>query len=66
MASSAKSRRGETGRNRGHGTAGRYSSNWLGRTEEAREIYRKGIEVTGSTGDSHTQSELMAALQMLM
>jgi tetratricopeptide (TPR) repeat protein len=37
----------------------------LGRTEEAREIYRKGIEVTGATGDEHTRSELMAALRDL-
>jgi tetratricopeptide (TPR) repeat protein len=35
----------------------------LGRVEEAREIYRKGIEITGATGDEHTRSELMAALQ---
>ncbi|MDP9171814.1 MAG: tetratricopeptide repeat protein [Acidobacteriota bacterium] len=38
----------------------------LGRIDEAREIYRKGIEVTGATGDAHTQSELSAALQMLV
>jgi len=37
----------------------------LGRIEEAREIYRRGIEVTGATGDGHTRSELLAALQML-
>ena len=37
----------------------------LGRIEEAREIYRKGIDVTGATGDGHTRSELLAALQML-
>ena len=37
----------------------------LGRIDEAREIYRKGIEVTGATGDGHTRSELLAALQML-
>ena len=37
----------------------------LGRIEEARDIYRKGIEVTGATGDGHTRSELLAALQML-
>ena len=37
----------------------------LGRIEEAREIYRKGIEVTGTTGDEHTRSELMAALRNL-
>ena len=37
----------------------------LGRIEEAREIYRKGIDVTGATGDGHTRSELIAALQLL-
>jgi tetratricopeptide (TPR) repeat protein len=37
----------------------------LGRIEEARDIYRKGIDVTGATGDGHTRSELIAALQML-
>jgi len=37
----------------------------LGRIEEAREIYRKGIEVTGATGDEHTRSELIAALRNL-
>lgn len=37
----------------------------LGRIEEAREIYRKGIDVTGATGDGHTRSELITALQML-
>ncbi len=37
----------------------------LGRLEEARARYRKGIEVTAASGDAHTQSELTAALQML-
>ena len=37
----------------------------LGRIENAREIYRKGIEVTGATGDEHTRSELIAALRNL-
>jgi len=37
----------------------------LGRIEDAREIYRKGIEVTGATGDEHTRSELIAALRNL-
>lgn len=37
----------------------------LGRIEEAREIYRKGIDVTGASGDGHTRGELIAALQML-
>jgi len=37
----------------------------LGRTGEARAIYQKGIEVTAATGDEHTRSELIGALQML-
>lgn len=37
----------------------------LGRIDEAREIYRKGIEVTTASGDDHTRSELIGALQML-
>jgi tetratricopeptide (TPR) repeat protein len=37
----------------------------LGRVEDARELYRKGIEVTTASGDAHTKSELIAALQML-
>lgn len=37
----------------------------LGRIEDAREFYRRGIDVTGTTGDGHTRSELIAALQML-
>jgi Tfp pilus assembly protein PilF len=37
----------------------------LGRTEDARDIYRRGIEVTGKTGDGHTRSELEGALAML-
>jgi tetratricopeptide (TPR) repeat protein len=37
----------------------------LGREDEAREIYRKGIEVTGAAGDEHTRSELLAALHNL-
>ena len=37
----------------------------LGRIEDAKTLYRKGIEVTGKTGDSHTQSELQGALNML-
>jgi tetratricopeptide (TPR) repeat protein len=37
----------------------------LGRVEEARAIYRAGIEVTGKTGDLHTQGELRAALNLL-
>ncbi len=37
----------------------------LGRIEDAREMYRKGIDVTGASGDEHTRSELIAALRML-
>jgi tetratricopeptide (TPR) repeat protein len=37
----------------------------LGRIEEAREVYEKGIEATSRTGDQHTRSELQAALDML-
>jgi tetratricopeptide (TPR) repeat protein len=37
----------------------------LGRLEEARDLYQKGIEVTARSGDRHTQSELQAALDML-
>ncbi|MEO8127183.1 MAG: tetratricopeptide repeat protein [Bryobacteraceae bacterium] len=37
----------------------------LGRLEDARAIYEKGIEVTSRTGDAHTRSELQAALDIL-
>jgi Tfp pilus assembly protein PilF len=37
----------------------------LGRAGEAKELYRKGIEVTTASGDLHTRSELQAALDML-
>ena len=37
----------------------------LGQIEEARELYREGIEITGVTGDEHTRSELIAALRNL-
>jgi tetratricopeptide (TPR) repeat protein len=37
----------------------------LGRVEEARQWYERGIEVTSRTGDAHTQSELQAALDLL-
>jgi Tfp pilus assembly protein PilF len=37
----------------------------LGRIEEARQLYRDGIQVTTRTGDSHTRSELQAALDLL-
>lgn len=34
----------------------------LSRTEEAAEIFRKGIEVSGRKGDSHARKELETAL----
>jgi tetratricopeptide (TPR) repeat protein len=34
----------------------------LGRTEEAAEIFRKGIEVSGRRGDAHARKELETAL----
>ena len=37
----------------------------LGRIEDARDFYQKGIDVTAQSGDRHTQSELQAALDML-
>jgi tetratricopeptide (TPR) repeat protein len=37
----------------------------LGRVEDARDMYQKGIETTSRTGDQHTKSELQAALEML-
>jgi tetratricopeptide (TPR) repeat protein len=37
----------------------------LGRVEEARALYERGIAATARTGDAHTQSELQAALDLL-
>src|SRR5437764_1146420 len=37
----------------------------LGRVDEARTLYREGIEATTRIGDLHTRSEIEAALQML-
>lgn len=37
----------------------------LGLTEEARTMYEQGIAVTTRTGDTHTRSELQAALDLL-
>jgi tetratricopeptide (TPR) repeat protein len=37
----------------------------LGRVEDARAMYQKGIETTSRTGDQHTRSELQGALDML-
>jgi Flp pilus assembly protein TadD len=36
-----------------------------GRPEEARELYRKGLEVTTRKGDLHARSEIQAALDLL-
>ena len=37
----------------------------LGKRDEAREIYRRGIEVSTQAGDMHTRSELEAVLDLL-
>jgi tetratricopeptide (TPR) repeat protein len=37
----------------------------LGRIEDAKKLYREGVVVTTSSGDSHTRSELEAALDLL-
>jgi len=37
----------------------------LGKLDEAREIYRRGIEVSTEIGDEHTRSELEAVLDLL-
>lgn len=37
----------------------------LGKIDEARALYQKGIEVTTEMGDFHTRSELQAALDIL-
>lgn len=37
----------------------------LGREEDAKALYRKGIEVTTRSGDQHARSELQAALDIL-
>lgn len=37
----------------------------LGRLEEAGQLYRQGIEVTGRIGDQHARSELQAALDQM-
>jgi hypothetical protein len=36
-----------------------------GRTEEARQVLSKGVEVTGRQGKQHAQGELQAALDDL-
>jgi tetratricopeptide (TPR) repeat protein len=37
----------------------------MGRVEEAREMYEKGIEVTTRSGDMKTRNELQAAADIL-
>ena len=37
----------------------------MGKVEEARDIYERGIAITSRTGDSHTRAELQGALDML-
>ena len=37
----------------------------LGQVEDARSIYEKGIEITARKGDTHTRSEIEAALSLL-
>jgi tetratricopeptide (TPR) repeat protein len=37
----------------------------LNRTEEARQMYRRGVEVATRRNDSHTRSELEGALELL-
>ena len=37
----------------------------MGRIEEAREVYVKGIEVTTRSGDQHARSEMQGALDLL-
>lgn len=37
----------------------------MGKIEEARELYGRGIAVTTRTGDAHTRSELQGALDLL-
>jgi tetratricopeptide (TPR) repeat protein len=38
----------------------------MSKTDEARAMYEKGIEVTTRIGDAHTRSELQAALDLLL
>ena len=37
----------------------------LGRIDEARDMYRRGIEVASRIGDNHTRSELEGSLDLL-
>jgi Tfp pilus assembly protein PilF len=36
-----------------------------GREEEAREVYRRGLEASARKGDAHARSEIQAALDLL-
>jgi tetratricopeptide (TPR) repeat protein len=37
----------------------------LGRLDDARRMYARGLETTRRTGDAHTNSEIQAALDIL-
>ena len=37
----------------------------LGREDEARAVYRNGLEAAGRKGDQHAQAEIAAALELL-
>jgi tetratricopeptide (TPR) repeat protein len=37
----------------------------LGRLDDARSFYRRGLEATRRSGDAHTHSEIQAALDIL-
>jgi Tfp pilus assembly protein PilF len=37
----------------------------MGQSEEARELYLRGIEVTTRKGDFHTRDEIQAALDLM-
>ncbi len=37
----------------------------LGRLEEARGLYQRGVEVTAAAGDAHARAEMQAALDLL-
>jgi len=37
----------------------------IGKSEDARELYRRGIAICAETGDQHTRSELEAVLELL-
>ena len=49
----------------GRGEEERGDRHRYGKRDEAREIYRRGIEVSTQTGDMHTLSELEAVLELL-